>query len=366
MRLTNYWLQLIWLFVGGFLCSYFPKRQERLCGDTVRRWNLLPALILVVPYIIWAGFRPNGFGDTGIYRQGFLESGASLGDAVRILLSDQKDPGFYALRVLIKMVIGNQDVLFFLLLAAFQMLCLMLVYRRYSDDYWLCIFLFVASTDYMSWVFNGVRQFIAATMIFAGMGLLLKKRYFPLILLILAASTMHGSALLMLPVVFIVQGKAWNSKTLLTLAATAVVIVFVDQFTPILNDLLQDTQYDDVITNEIWTNDDGTNMIRVLVYSVPALLSLFGLRYVREANNPVINICVNCSIVTMALYLVAAVSSGIYIGRLPIYTSLHSYIALPWLIDHIFDRRSAQLVRLLTVLLFCVFFYIQMFITWNL
>ena len=179
MRLTNYWLQLIWLFVGGFLCSYFPKRQERLCGDTVRRWNLLPALILVVPYIIWAGFRPNGFGDTGIYRQGFLESGASFGDAVRILFSDQKDPGFYALRVLIKMVIGNQDVLFFLLLAAFQMLCLMFVYRRYSDDYWLCIFLFVASTDYMSWVFNGVRQFIAATMIFAGMGLLLKKRYFP-------------------------------------------------------------------------------------------------------------------------------------------------------------------------------------------
>ena len=119
-----------------------------------------------------------------------------------------------------------------------------------------------------------------------------------------------------------------------------------------------------MITNEIWTGDDGTNVIRVLVYSVPALLSLFGLRYVREADDPVINLSVNCSVVTMALYMVASVSSGIYIGRLPIYTTLQGYIALPWLINAIFEKKSAKLVAWLMIGLYLAFFYYQIFITW--
>jgi len=241
-----------------------------------------------------------------------------------------------------------------------------LVYRRYTSDYWMCIFLFVASTDYLSWVHNGMRQFIAVTMIFACFTWMLEKRYVPLIGMILLASTIHGSALLMIPVVFIVQGEAWNFKTLLMLVATAVIVVFVDRFTPILNDLLQETQYDDMMTNEIWAQDDGTNIIRVLVYSAPALLSLLGLRFVRAANDPVINICVNCSIVTMAFYLIAAVSSGIYIGRLPIYTTLQGYIAVPWLIDRIFEKKSAQLVTIAMVMLFAVFFFYQMRFIWGL
>lgn len=366
LTLTNYWWLLIWLFLGGAICNYFPKRREILGDRVVERWTPFAAIFLVLPYIVWAGYRPNGFGDTGLYRSGFLSAEGSLVAAWGILTSDSKDVGFYALRSVIKMIIGERDELFFLLIAVFQMLSMAFVYRRYTSDYWMCIFLFIASTDYLSWVHNGMRQFIAVTMIFACFTWMLEKRYIPLIGMILLASTIHGSALLMLPIVFIVQGEAWNFKTLLMLLATAVIVVFVDRFTPILNDLLQDTQYDDMMTSEIWAQDDGTNMIRVLVYSVPALLSLFGLRFVRVANDPVINICVNCSIVTMAFYLISAVSSGIYIGRLPIYTTLQGYIALPWLIDRIFEKRSADLVRFMMVLLFSLFFCYQAFVIWRL
>ncbi len=359
MTLNNYWWLLIWLFAGGFLCSQFPRRRERLGGQAVERWDVLPAILLVLPYIVWAGFRTE-WGDTGVYRFEFMNSPVGFGAIPGILAGEGKDKGFYAFVAVLKMIIGNQDKLFFLFFAVVQGLCMALTFRRYCRDYWMCMFLFVASTDYMSWMFNGMRQFIATTIMFAGFGLALKKKYVPLICLILLASTIHGSALMMIPVMFIVQGKAWNGKTLLALAATAVVVVFVDQFTPILNNLLQDTQYDTMMTNEYWNQDDGTNILRVLIYSVPALLSLWGLKYVRSANDPVINICVNCSIVTMALYLIAAVSSGIYIGRLPIYTTLQGYIALPWLIDHIFEKRSADLVRVLTIVLYVLFFYLQM------
>lgn len=364
MTLTNYWWLLIWLFAGGAVMKRFPKKQERLGGRTVERWDYLPAILMVLPYIVWAGFRGD-ISDTGLYRKSFLEMSSELAQIPAFFRNGIKDPGFSVLMVLIKIIIGNQDKLFFLIIALFQMLCVALTFRKYAYDYWTCLFLFIVSTDYQSWMMNGIRQFIAVTAIFAGLDLLVKKKYTPLAILILLVSSIHGSAILMLPVAFVVQGKAWNTKTVLLMLATMVVIIFIDRFTPLLNNLLQNTQYDDIMTNEIWTVDDGTNIIRVAVYSVPALLSLFGLKYVRAANDPVINICVNCSIVTMALYLVASVSSGIYVGRLPIYTTLMGYISLPWLIDHIFNRESAKLVRTIMYSLYLMFFYYQMHFTWG-
>ena len=366
MTLTNYWWLLIWLCAGGAVLNTMQKRQEIINGKPAARWDVLPAVLLVVPYIIWTGFRPSSFGDTGAYRASFLNLSTSLSVIPALFTGDVKDPGYTVLQILLKILIGNRDILFFLIIAAFQMLCIALTYRKFTSHYWVCIFLFIVSTDYLSWMFNGMRQFIAAAAIFACFGWMLEKKYVPLILTILLVSSIHGSALLMLPIVFVVQGKAWNFKTILALITTAVVMVYIDQFTPILDYLLQNTQYDDMITNEIWTGDDGTNLIRVLVYSVPALLSLFGLRYVREADDPVINLSVNCSIVTMALYLVASVSSGIYVGRLPIYTTLQGYIALPWLINAIFERRSAKLVSGMMIVLYLMFFYYQMHVTWEL
>lgn len=109
----------------------------------------------------------------------------------------------------------------------------------------------------------------------------------------------------MIPIIFVIQGKAWNRKTILMLLATVAVIVSVSKFTSFLDSMLVETQYSDLITNEIWINDDGTNIFRVLFYSVPALLSVFGRKYVDEADDRVINISVNCAAVTAFLYLLA-------------------------------------------------------------
>ena len=365
MTLTSYWWLLIWLFLGGAIFRNMPKRRECLNGEVVERWDVLPAILMALPYIIWAGCRDGSFGDSYVYQQGFQKATGGLAEAIAIFSSDSKDPAYDAFLIIMKSLLGDHPDLYFTLIATFQLICVALVFRRYSTNYWACIFLFVVSTDYLSWMHNGMRQFIAVAIIFAGFRYLVEKQHIKMILLVLLASLFHGSALLMIPIIFIVQGHAWNRKTVIMLAATAVVIVFIDRFTPILYELLQDTQYDDMMTNEIWSTDDGTNIFRVAVYSVPALLSLFGLKYIRAAKDPVMDICVNCSIVTMALYLVASVSSGIYIGRLPIYTTLQGYMALPWMIDKIFERRSAQLVRYLMYAAYLAFFYFQMHFTWG-
>lgn len=322
MTLTNYWWLLIWIFTGGlFLNVCFPKKKEIVLGKIEERWDILPAILLVLPYIVWAGFRSDNFGDTYVYRKSFLNAPDTIGQIFGYINDASKDKGFAAITALCKCIVGNQDVLYFLIIAAFQLLVISLVLRKLSSNYWLSIFIFIASTDYLSWVHNGMRQFTAVAITFGATELIVRKKYIPATILILIAATMHGSALLMLPIMLIIQGKAWNKKTMLLILASFLALIFVDQFTNILDTLLSDTQYTNVVSDWKSWNDDGTNPIRILVYAVPTILSLIGHRYIKDADDSLINIAVNASIVSTGLGIISTGTSGIFLGRLPIYVS---------------------------------------------
>ncbi len=86
----------------------------------------------------------------------------------------------------------------------------------------------------------------------------------------------------MLPIAFIVQGKAWNGKTILFIVLSVAAVFFVDKFTNILENMLSDTQYQNVVSDWQSWNDDGTNFLRVLVYSVPAILAFIGRKRIIE------------------------------------------------------------------------------------
>lgn len=364
LELENYWLPLIWAVGGGILFNMLPKTDLLIAGKVETRWYWFSAVMVVLPLIVWAGARTS-FGDTGAYRRSFANAPSSFMDLPAYMARTTEDRVFYLIMALWKCLGMRTDTSFLMFIAAVQMLCMVKSFRKYANDYWICIFLFVASTDYMSWMFNGIRQFLAATIIFGAFGLLVRKKYIAYSLIVLFASTIHASALLMLPLSYIMIGPAMNKKTLLMILGVAVVVPFVDSFMPFLDALLADTQYGGITTDEIWSVDDGTNIFRVLVYSVPALLAIFGRRYIVRTNDPVLNLCVNASLITMAIYLVSSVTSGIYVGRLPIYTTLHGYIALPWLIDQIFEKQSAKLIKFLMVGFYFAFYYYQMGMAWS-
>lgn len=273
----------------------------------------------------------------------------SLGGMASYMATVKKDKGFYFVSAVIKCIVGNHVNIYFIVLAAIQAGVLIYVYRKYSSRYLVSFFLFIASTDYISWMFNGIRQFLAVTITFIGIKFILDKKYAKAIILILIASLMHQSALLVIPFIFIAQGKAWNKKTLLFMVAVITIVAGIGQFTNVLDSMLAETQYKNVVSDWQSWNDNGTNALRVLVYAVPSVLSLIGLRFIRNEDDKVINLCTNMSIVSVGFYIVSMFTSGIFIGRLPIYFSLYSYILLPWEIDHMFTKRSARLIYVVMV-----------------
>ena len=365
-QLNNYWWLLIWLFAAGaFFFFVEHERTETVLGKQEVRWQIWAAVLLVLPLAVWAGFR-GYIGDTYAYKAAFEAMPAAVSEWGSYLADLEKDKGFSVLSLIIKLIFRNRWHIYFLVLAVIQMSCLAFVLRKFSCNFWMSIFLFVASTDYMSWMYNGIRQFTAVTVIFAATAFIVKKKFVPAVLLILLAATFHQSALLMLPVIFIIQGRAMNKTTVICVLLAVAALIFADQFTDLLDTLMSDTQYENVVSDwESW-DDDGMNPIRVLVYSVPTILAVVGFRTIRQENDPVINLCVNAGMITTALGIIAMGTSGIFMGRLPIYTSLYSNcILLPWEIENLFEERTVNIVKAAAVVCYCAFFYYQMHFTWG-
>lgn len=365
MLSNNYVLILLWTGVLAVLYYAMPgvRRVELVNGRQAERVTPWFAVMAVLPLVYFASVRGT-VADTGSYIKAFSEMPSQLSGLSGYIAGIEKDQGFYYVSALIKCVIGNHVEVYLLVMAAVQCFLVFRVFRKYTPAFITAFFLFIASTDFVSWIFNGMRQFTAVAVTVGCFPFILKKKYVPAIIGVLIASLFHQSALLVLPFIFIVQGKAWNKKTIFFIVASIVAVLFIDRFTNILDTLLADTQYKNVVSDwESW-NDDGTNALRVLVYSVPALLSLIGIRHIRYANDSVINICTNMSIVSMGLYIVSMFTSGIFIGRLPIYFSLYGYILLPWLIKHIFTEKSVKLLQICMVGAYLVFYYYQMHFAW--
>lgn len=345
----NYILIIGWVAVMAMLSVLTSvKQEETVCGKKEYRWRPVWAVVTVLP-LVWMCSQRGGIMDTGAYLEGYKDMPRAFGGIISYIGTVKKDKGFYFLSAVIKCIVGNRSVVYLFIIAALQAGMLFYVYRKYSSRYLVSFFLFIASTDYISWLFNGIRQFLAVTITFIGIKFILDKKYAKAIILILIASLMHQSALLVIPFIFIAQGKAWNKKTLLFMVAVIVIVAGIGQFTNVLDSMLAETQYKNVVSDWQSWNDNGTNALRVLVYAVPSVLSLIGLRFIRNEDDKVINLCTNMSIVSVGFYIVSMFTSGIFIGRLPIYFSLYSYILLPWEIDHMFTKRSARLIYVVMV-----------------
>lgn len=333
-------------------------------GRREKRYKWGPILILLVPMVYLAATRTDTFGDTYGYIIGFRNTPTSILEIPRIIDSETKDPGFVVFRVLIKSIIGNHYQIYFAIIATICLFCVAYVFKKYSCNFVMSMFLFIASSDYVQWTHNGIRQFIAVAVVFAATDLLIQKKYWRYFAVVLIMSSIHASALIMIPVSLIVQGKAWNIKTVFLTALSLIAINFSDITTGVITDFMAETQYGAEVGQFLET--EGTNIFRVLVFCIPPVTALIFQKRLIHANSKILNLSTNMSIVSMGAYLVSSATSGIFIGRIPIYFSLYNYILLPWLVENVFDKRSQKLVYGAIVLCYLLFYYYQISVTWGL
>ena len=363
--MTIYVFMLIWVIIFGILANATSKT---VCVDSEnmvyeQRVNLFFALMTFSVIIFFASLR-SSVADTGAYISMFKSYPSDLSQIDGLLNGVAKRyPGFLVLTVLLKKFTSDYNI-WFTIIAVISGICVMIPLYKYSSNFGVSAFLFMASCQF-SWMFNGMRQFLVASIIFACTGLVLRKKFIPYAIIVCLLSTIHTSALILIPMYFIVTGEPWNKRTMLFVGAIILAILFTSKFTGVLEDVVENTDYATSM-EEFKETDDGTSIIRIAVESVPIIIAFVYRNRIKDKLTPIIKLSINMSLVASGLYVISKIArSGIMLGRLPIYFSMYNLILLPWLIKNIFNKEEKRLVYYLMFVLYISYFYYQIFIAWD-
>lgn len=365
--MTYFFDWYLWYFVllaiFGIVYSYQKTKYIesengiKLKTEDDYRSSIWFSILVFLPIILLVGYRDFWIGDTSAYVAAYKSLPNSVSDYLKIVDWHDKDPGFYLFSVVIKSLFGADYRIWLIIIAAISGICLAIGYRRYISNVVICAFLFFASADCMGWMMNGMRQFLVAAILFAIFPLLQKKKYIVFIIAVLLLYTVHASCIIVIPLYLCALGKPFNKRTLVIIALSVLAVLFVGNFLNLLDDSLQGTAYSTTVSQ---FNDDGTNAFRVLVYAVPSILAVIFRKQITDETPEIIKISINMSLIATSIFFISMFTSGIIIGRVPIYFSLFNYILLPWEIKHFFDEQLRKTVWGLMIIFYVIYYCISM------
>lgn len=365
--MTVYWFMMAWVIFFGILAQASARRVcvGEYLGEEVyeARAHLFMAVVTFAVIVFFAGMRSR-VGDTIAYIQMFNDYPLFFNSRDVVFAEGAREPGFRLFSILIKTFISDNYTVWFSIISLISGICVMYPIYKYSCNFGVSAFLFMASCQF-TWMFNGMRQFLVAAIMFSCTGLILKNRALLYVLIVCILSTIHKSALILIPMYFIAQGEPWNKRTLLFIGCIILAMIFTSKFTNLLTDVVEQTDYASSV-NEFKNTDDGTSPIRILVESIPIIMAFIYRNKIKEKLTPIIKLSINMSLIASGLYIISNIArSGILLGRLPIYFSLYNLILLPWLLNNIFEKKEKNFVYYIMILCYFAFFYYQMQVAWG-
>lgn len=292
-----------------------------------------PYALLSMGYIVfWAALR-SGFVDTRAYILSYEFISTGWDNAVRVFESSAKSPGWEFIQIIFKTCVSRDFHWWLAAIAVASGIPLMVTLRRTSVNYLYSIFLFISTLTF-SWLFNGIRQFLVAALLFGCYKLILDRRTAKFIIIVLLCSLLHKSALIILPAYFLVNSKPFGAKMMIFVLAVSSCAISVAPLMESMETVLADTAY--AANLEQFAEDDGVHPLRVLLESIPVILAFIRRKKIAEKNNAFVNLCVNMSTVAAGIYFVGMFTSGIMIGRLPLFFSLYNLILIPYIFTYVY------------------------------
>ena len=344
----------------------YSKENNELYGDILTLNNKSTMISNKVPlffcilvfgyFIFWIGMRTY-VADTTLYIVIFNNRSLDFSTAWAEIDWEGKGPGFEIFSVIFKSFISADSQWWLMTIAIVCGLAIMKILREYSVNFFYSSFLFIAMLTF-SWMMNGMRQFICVSLLFLCCNYIRDGKFVKYFIVILLLSTIHTTVWLMLPIYFVVRCKPWSSKIALFIGVILLICLFAEPFFAGMDDVLQGTNYSG-ITQQM-QEDDGVNPLRVAFYAIIPILSFWRKDELEKNKDKfkILNICINMSLVTAALYLVGMVSSGILIGRLPIYCEVYNLLLIPFILKYGFDKQDRNIVTTGYTLILIAYFFL--------
>lgn len=309
-------------------------------------------LVLIIICISAFSFLRESYNDTANYIYDFrnaesltvfLESGG--------LFHFGSNPLHGLYRAFIHSFTDNYHIYFFFP-AVINSLAIAKLYKRYSCNLTFSFLIFISIGTYVMFI-AALKQSIAVAILTLALPYAIDKKYPRFYLLVLLAMLFHTHAFMFLIVPFLFS-KPWGSKTWLLLAAVVFAMATYNatfgMFMKIATGL--------GVNIVDWELFDGhqINLIRILVYSIPAVLALIFRRQLFSNSTRVENLFANMSIITVFILSIGMIQGANLFARMASYFEVYIALSLPWMIKKLFTKQSAKLVTGIAYVLFFGYF----------
>ena len=311
-----YLIVLAVTLVFGYLAQANPKSRITRTGTYRTRPDPVFAFATAAILIAVAGLRYRVGTDYMAYYRTRVTDWKTVWD----YLIHFREPGIRLLSRISTLIADDGAVLIFLCAVIITGIYSLVIYR-YSPMYLVSMLIFLFLGDWTG-SFNGIRQYLAAAIVFAGHRYILKRKFVPYLLTVVLAMLFHKSAIVMILPYFLYARKP-DTTQFIILAAGAVLIRFSYELVMQLVELFKGTIID--WTDAYMTRD--INPLRIAVGFVPVIL--FFTSCDRKRMNKTQEFYIN-SLFFNAFAMLAGMGSA-YFGRIGIHTSAMTCIGYGYL-----------------------------------
>lgn len=221
--------------------------------------------------------------------------------------------------------------------------------KKYSIDFCFSMLIYLLAGCYGG-CFNGVRQFLAMSIIFAGHRFIYEKKLIKYVFVIILAMSFHKTAIIMLPVYFI-AGKGINFKTI---TATMIGSIVVRYSYDVLLSGMSFLRGAEVSSNFTYAMT-AVNPLRIAVTFAPLLVVFVGKNSNALQDNET-QFYVMFAIINAAISFATAQSA--YLARATIFTEIYSTLMYPRLVK-VFDRKSKKAATTIICIFFLIYWIIS-------
>lgn len=347
--MTILWMNLAIVFTLAFFARYFAALTVSPDATILIKPNKILVFGVLMSLVLVSGLRAN-IGDTGAYKHIYI-----INNFTWKYVESQKDIGFGILQMILKKYTSDPQILLFTT-ALLTNVLIIFVFYKYSRFLELSLFVFITNGFFITSM-NGIRQCLAAAIVFAATKYLLNGSWKRYMLVVLLASTIHETALILMPIYFIARRRAWTKVTFSFIILAVFIVIGFSQFSEILFAAIKDTQYGGYKDFA----EGGANVIRVAVEGAPLLIAFLGREKLRSIF-PKSDYIVNMALIGL-IFMIISTQNWIF-ARFSIYFSLYQFILISWIVK-LFNSKYQRLIYYAILIFYLVYHYFDSVITMN-
>lgn len=353
--------QLILLYWGCvflvYLSQVYYPTSAQLEGPQTGRWHFMlrKADIFMIVVIVWMtcfSFLRTSYNDTWNYISSFTQSETIADYFARSGLLDWTgNPLSELYRDVVRDATTNYHIYFFFpaFLSSFAVVKL---FKRYSVNPAFSLLIFFSIGTYVMYI-AALKQCFAIFFLLLALPYAIDRKYVRFYLLVFVAMLFHTHAF-MFAIVPLLFGKPWGKMSIGFLLAAFFSMATYDAT---LGAFMEYAQSIGALVAEVEVFDNNPiNILRVIVYWVPALLALAFRKRLFSNSTRTENLFVNMSMVSAFILMIGLVQAANLFARMAAYFEIATAIALPWMIKRLFTKRSAQFITICAAVLYFGYF----------